>query len=235
MDHVFYSRRGHDDLGDHYLDCGDLSNALKCYSRARDYCTSAKHVVNMCLNVIKVSNQYINLFWPVTKHTYTFISVVVLVCFRSVCICRIGLMFSVTSTKQKQLRKFQRYIHVIVFKHDCHGQGKWEFRCSFFQTLKKTESLPKILKYVFPREFTSNIRIRKIWVLRIKGCTRAVSYHFLDFEWNFELGDDPIMWSGYCKKLHCICVRSLEGIISSTYLCVENTGNFMLIGMWQPC
>uniref|UniRef100_A0A8C4WYP1 G protein pathway suppressor 1 n=1 Tax=Eptatretus burgeri TaxID=7764 RepID=A0A8C4WYP1_EPTBU len=48
-------RRGHDDLGDHYLDCGDLSNALKCYSRARDYCTSSKHVVNMCLNVIKVS------------------------------------------------------------------------------------------------------------------------------------------------------------------------------------
>lgn len=47
-------RRGHDDLGDHYLDCGDLSNALKCYSRARDYCTSAKHVINMCLNVIKV-------------------------------------------------------------------------------------------------------------------------------------------------------------------------------------
>lgn len=48
-------RRGHDDLGDHYLDCGDLSNALKCYSRARDYCTSGKHVVNMCMNVIKVS------------------------------------------------------------------------------------------------------------------------------------------------------------------------------------
>lgn len=48
-------RRGHDDLGDHYLNCGDLSNALKCYSRARDYCTSGKHVVNMCMNVIKVS------------------------------------------------------------------------------------------------------------------------------------------------------------------------------------
>jgi hypothetical protein len=30
-------RRGHDDLGDHFLDCGDLGNALKCYSR------SAKH------------------------------------------------------------------------------------------------------------------------------------------------------------------------------------------------
>lgn len=48
-------RRGHDDLGDHYLSCGELPNALKCYSRARDYCTSGKHVVNMCLNVIKVS------------------------------------------------------------------------------------------------------------------------------------------------------------------------------------
>jgi len=47
-------RRGHDDLGDHYLDCGDLSNALKSYSRGRDYCTSGKHVVNMCLNAIKV-------------------------------------------------------------------------------------------------------------------------------------------------------------------------------------
>ncbi|GJQ70827.1 hypothetical protein Trydic_g753 [Trypoxylus dichotomus] len=42
-----YIRRGHDDLGDHYLDCGDLSNALKCYSRSRDYCTSGKHVVNI--------------------------------------------------------------------------------------------------------------------------------------------------------------------------------------------
>lgn len=64
-DIALYFRRGHDDLGDHYLDYGDLSNALKCYSRARDYCTSPKHVVNMCLNVIKVhvdnvflSNEY---------------------------------------------------------------------------------------------------------------------------------------------------------------------------------
>ena len=24
-------RRGHDDLGDHFLDSGDLANALKCY------------------------------------------------------------------------------------------------------------------------------------------------------------------------------------------------------------
>ena len=57
---MYIYRRGHDDLGDHYLDCGDLSNALKCYSRARDYCTSPKHVVNMCLNVIKVKYSFIN-------------------------------------------------------------------------------------------------------------------------------------------------------------------------------
>jgi len=48
-------RRGQDDLGDHFLDGGDLANALKCYSRARDYCTSGRHVVSMCINVIKVS------------------------------------------------------------------------------------------------------------------------------------------------------------------------------------
>lgn len=47
-------RRGHDDLAEHYLEIGDLTNALKGFSRARDYCTSAKHVINMCLNVIKV-------------------------------------------------------------------------------------------------------------------------------------------------------------------------------------
>lgn len=62
-------RRGHDDLGDHYLDCGDLGNALKCYSRARDYCTSGKHVVNMCLNVIKVSVYLLN--WT---HVLTYVA-----------------------------------------------------------------------------------------------------------------------------------------------------------------
>lgn len=62
-------RRGHDDLGDHYLDMGDLSNALKCYSRSRDYCTSGKHVLNMCLNVIKVSIQLQN--W---SHVMTYVT-----------------------------------------------------------------------------------------------------------------------------------------------------------------
>lgn len=62
-------RRGHDDLGDHYLDMGDLTNALKCYSRSRDYCTSGKHVLNMCLNVIRVSIQLQN--W---SHVFTYVA-----------------------------------------------------------------------------------------------------------------------------------------------------------------
>ncbi len=31
------------------------SQALKMYMRARDHCTSSKHIVQLCLNVIKVS------------------------------------------------------------------------------------------------------------------------------------------------------------------------------------
>ncbi len=32
-----------------------LQNAFKSYVRTRDYCTTGKHVIQMCLNVIKVS------------------------------------------------------------------------------------------------------------------------------------------------------------------------------------
>ena len=46
---------GHNDLGDFYHARGDLNAAFKCYVRTRDYCTTPRHVVNMCLNVIRVS------------------------------------------------------------------------------------------------------------------------------------------------------------------------------------
>jgi hypothetical protein len=46
---------GHNDLGDFHYDRGDLQSALKCYVRTRDYCTTSKHNISMCLNVIKVS------------------------------------------------------------------------------------------------------------------------------------------------------------------------------------
>lgn len=48
-------RRGHNELGQLHYDRGDLNSALRCYVRTRDYCTNPKHIIEMCLNVIKVS------------------------------------------------------------------------------------------------------------------------------------------------------------------------------------
>lgn len=48
-------RMGHNELGDFHYNRGDLNSALKCYVRTRDYCTTSKHIIQMCLNVIKVS------------------------------------------------------------------------------------------------------------------------------------------------------------------------------------
>ena len=48
-------RMGHNDLGDFYYQRGEFQNALKSYTRTRDYCTTSKHIIAMCLNVIRVS------------------------------------------------------------------------------------------------------------------------------------------------------------------------------------
>lgn len=48
-------RMGYNDLGDFHYAQGHLSDAFKSYIRTRDYCTTSKHVVQMCLNVILVS------------------------------------------------------------------------------------------------------------------------------------------------------------------------------------
>ncbi|ORZ29040.1 26S proteasome subunit RPN7-domain-containing protein [Lobosporangium transversale] len=48
-------RMGNIELGNHYYDCGDLASAHRCYSRTRDYCTTSKHIIELCMNVIKVS------------------------------------------------------------------------------------------------------------------------------------------------------------------------------------
>lgn len=55
-------RRGHDDLGDHYLDAGDFFNAVRCYVRSRDYCVTPRHMITMSMNVIKASFYMQN--WP---------------------------------------------------------------------------------------------------------------------------------------------------------------------------
>jgi COP9 signalosome complex subunit 1 len=47
-------RMGHNELGDFYFSRGDMNNAVKSYLRTRDYCTSSKHVIQMCLSVIKI-------------------------------------------------------------------------------------------------------------------------------------------------------------------------------------
>ena len=48
-------RLGHHQLATFYYAHGDLQNAFKSYVRTRDYCTTAKHITAMCLNVIRVS------------------------------------------------------------------------------------------------------------------------------------------------------------------------------------
>jgi COP9 signalosome complex subunit 1 len=48
------------DLAEHYYKCGDYDNALKCYTRIRDYCTSPKHLLDQCLDAINVGFQMRN-------------------------------------------------------------------------------------------------------------------------------------------------------------------------------
>ncbi|CAF1230566.1 unnamed protein product [Adineta ricciae] len=63
-------RRGNDDLGDHYLGAGDFHSAVRCYVSSRDYCVSPRHVITMCMNVIKASffmQNWTNVLSYVTK------------------------------------------------------------------------------------------------------------------------------------------------------------------------
>ncbi|KAL6954615.1 COP9/signalosome complex subunit Csn1 [Sarracenia purpurea var. burkii] len=46
---------GYNDFGDFYYAHGALGDAFKNYIRTRDYCTTSKHVIHMCLNAILVS------------------------------------------------------------------------------------------------------------------------------------------------------------------------------------
>lgn len=54
-DRVCDAQMGHNDLGEFYYQLGDLPAALKSFAQARDYCTTDKHIIEMCLNVSKVS------------------------------------------------------------------------------------------------------------------------------------------------------------------------------------
>ncbi|KAK9796991.1 hypothetical protein WJX73_009012 [Symbiochloris irregularis] len=56
-------RVGQTDLADHFYSRGDLQSAFKCYLRTRDYCSTSKHILSMCLNVVRINialGNYIN-------------------------------------------------------------------------------------------------------------------------------------------------------------------------------
>ncbi|KAI8330466.1 26S proteasome subunit RPN7-domain-containing protein [Chlamydoabsidia padenii] len=40
-------------LGDYYYDIGNVSEAIKCYSKTRDLCVTSKNIVEMCFSLIK--------------------------------------------------------------------------------------------------------------------------------------------------------------------------------------
>ncbi|OAP63596.1 hypothetical protein AYL99_02823 [Fonsecaea erecta] len=48
-------RMGNEDLGTHYYTIGDLNNAVKAYSRMRDYCTTAAHITSTAFRIIAVA------------------------------------------------------------------------------------------------------------------------------------------------------------------------------------
>jgi len=58
------------DLGNFHYARGDMENALKWYTRTRDYCTNSAHIRDMCLNVIRVciaSNRYLTALTYIPK------------------------------------------------------------------------------------------------------------------------------------------------------------------------
>ncbi|PHU12807.1 COP9 signalosome complex subunit 1 [Capsicum chinense] len=48
-------RMGYNDFGDFYYAHGQLEEASKNYDCTRNYCTTTKHIIHMCLNAILVN------------------------------------------------------------------------------------------------------------------------------------------------------------------------------------
>ena len=48
-------RLAHNDLGDYYYNVGNLKEAFQCYAKSREYGTSVKHTLAMCVNSIRVA------------------------------------------------------------------------------------------------------------------------------------------------------------------------------------
>lgn len=48
---------GHEDLGNHHYETGDLTAASKAYSRMRDFCTTPNHITSMLFKMINVATE----------------------------------------------------------------------------------------------------------------------------------------------------------------------------------
>ena len=66
---VLQVRMGHNDLGQHHVVTGNLNEALKCYMRTRDYGTTSRHTLDMCMHVIRVA-----LLIPNYSHVLNYVS-----------------------------------------------------------------------------------------------------------------------------------------------------------------
>uniref|UniRef100_A0A6N2MUR3 PCI domain-containing protein n=1 Tax=Salix viminalis TaxID=40686 RepID=A0A6N2MUR3_SALVM len=67
-------RMGYNDFGDYYYAHGSLADAFKSYVRTRDYCTTSKHIIHMCMSAILVSielGQFIHVTSYVSKAEQT--------------------------------------------------------------------------------------------------------------------------------------------------------------------
>lgn len=53
---VVYTRKAYIEMGDFWLKCGDFLNALRCYTRSREYSQSSGDDVNSCLKITRVCN-----------------------------------------------------------------------------------------------------------------------------------------------------------------------------------
>jgi len=47
---------GYRDLARFQYRCGELQDAVRSYTKSREYCTTSQHVLDMCMGVIEVSH-----------------------------------------------------------------------------------------------------------------------------------------------------------------------------------
>lgn len=112
-------RMGYNDFGDFYYSHGQLGDAFKSYVRTRDYCTTSKHITQMCLNVILVSielGQFMHVSNYVSKAEQTPDSQDPVTVAKLK--CALGLAFLETKKYKLAARKVGRY-NFICFIYIC--------------------------------------------------------------------------------------------------------------------